>query len=188
MKQWKNIPGYEGIYQASNLGDVRSIPFERADKTGRISHYAGKILKQHKNSRNGYMYVHLLGKAHSVHRLVLSAFTGNRAGMDVNHLNGNKEDNRIENLEWCSRSENIRHAIKNGLNDLSPMMKAARKRNETAKKPVTAIIDGNEVYFESVNSAARGTGISPRIVSNCCHGKLKKCNGVEFRFGDCRCR
>jgi hypothetical protein len=106
---WKQIEGYPG-YEVSMLGDVRSLP-----RKGRLS---VRTLKP--SLRDGYPTVWLrMGKAtmvHSVHRLVARAFLGESPAecTDVNHLNSDRRDNRIENLEWCTRKQNIRHAINAG--------------------------------------------------------------------------
>ncbi len=108
MKEiWKDTAGFLN-YQVSNLGNIRGI--------------YGKILKQHPN-RNGYISVTLYTNGNGekktvrVHRLVACTFIENPLGKrEVNHIDGNKCNNSAENLEWCSTSENIIHAYKNGLN------------------------------------------------------------------------
>lgn len=122
MKEiWKDIEGYEGIYQISNLGRVKSLirVIKRSD--GKIKTFKERILKPALNTF-GYPYVNLSkqGKVKSfvVHRLVVKAFIlniGNKS--DVNHINGIKTDNRVVNLEWNTRSENVQHAFDNGLNN-----------------------------------------------------------------------
>jgi hypothetical protein len=103
---WKDVPEYEGHYQVSNLGRVKSL------KRGK-----NKILKTRDNGR-GYMQVSLRKegerKRFLVHRLVMFTFLG-ESDMDVNHINGIKTDNHLENLEYCTRSENIQHAYDIGL-------------------------------------------------------------------------
>ena len=100
---WKDVIDYEGIYQVSNLGNVKSLKFNKE-----------KILKL--MPRSGYLRVELNQKSHSVHRLVLHTFVGlNETKPQVNHINGIKSDNRLINLEWVTQSENIRHAINTGL-------------------------------------------------------------------------
>lgn len=109
---WKDIKGYEGLYQISSFGYIKS--FKRYKE--------GKILRQAKYS-NGYLFVHLRPmlngqKSQMVHRLVAETFIPNPNNYPyVNHKNGNKQDNTIENLEWCTQSYNLKHALDIGLID-----------------------------------------------------------------------
>ncbi len=115
---WRLAKGLEHLYEVSNLGRVRSV--ERMVKTGYGGHRKIKVLlkKPFCNGR-GYLCVHASLKPRKnkyVHRLVLETFIGSApAGYECNHKNGIKSDNRLENLEWCTRLENIRHAIDNKL-------------------------------------------------------------------------
>lgn len=115
MEVWKDIPGYEGFYQASTLGRIKSL--ERLDSKGR--RLKGRILKDGESS-NGYRVVSLVrdGKQHSftIHRLVAKLFLDRVDGKDyINHIDGDKNNNRVDNLEWCTKSENTNHAIRLGL-------------------------------------------------------------------------
>ena len=111
-EKWKEIPGYDGDYQVSNLGRIRSF---KKWNDGRKS----RILKPSTNSY-GYHFVMLSknGKQtpKTIHRLIAKAFIPNpKNKRTINHKNGDKADNKIENLEWATYSENHKHAFKNGL-------------------------------------------------------------------------
>lgn len=98
---WKDIAGLEGMYQVSSIGRVRKTPRSEED--------SGRILKQHL-SKCGYLQVPLNGKQQYVHRLVAEAFILNPDNKEtVNHKNEDKTDNRLENLEWMTRRENLRY-------------------------------------------------------------------------------
>lgn len=115
---WKDIPNYEGIYQVSNLGNFKS--YDRIVFFGKIKTLRpGKKLKFRKN-KHGYLYtvfsVNKVRKTIKVHRIVAQVFLENNDNkLCVNHINGIKDDNRVENLEWVTHSENIIHAWKIGL-------------------------------------------------------------------------
>lgn len=111
---WRDIIGYEGLYQVSNYGRVRSISFRNqyCEKT-RI-----KILNQHDNGR-GYLRVALTKNAKvrhkRVHRLVAEVFLFNPAGLiEINHINFNTYDNNVDNLEWISHEDNVKYSKDNG--------------------------------------------------------------------------
>lgn len=113
-EQWKDIAGYEGLYQVSNLGRVRSL--DREDSGGRKR--KGRVLRA--GNVCGYPFVNLSknGQQHvvRVHRLVAEAFLGPcPEGLSVNHKDCDKANNRADNLEYITHSENIRHAAENGL-------------------------------------------------------------------------
>jgi tRNA U55 pseudouridine synthase TruB len=118
MEVWKDIEGYEGYYQVSNLGRVKSL--ERVVQGGRWGFQKEKsILMGQSTDSYGYKVVGLrkLTRRHfKVHRLVAIAFIENKDSKDqVNHKNGIKSDNRVENLEWVTAKENNIHAVKIGL-------------------------------------------------------------------------
>ena len=114
MEIWKNIKGFENKYQVSNLGNIKSLNYEvEFGKNKRI--IKGKILKFNFHKR-GYSYVHV-GKKRTVHRIVAENFIPNPFNKQfVNHINGIKTDNRVENLEWVTHSENCIHAYVTKLN------------------------------------------------------------------------
>jgi|688.fasta_scaffold508694_2 hypothetical protein len=115
MEKWKDIKGYEGKYQVSNLGNVKSLQRFANHWQGGIRIVPEKILKQF--IKQGYYYVDLGNKKqYRVNRLVACEFlinTYNKA--EVNHNDGNKLNNHATNLEWATRSENMKHCYKTGL-------------------------------------------------------------------------
>lgn len=125
MEQWRSIPGYEGIYQVSS--------------EGRVKNAYGHVLKP-ETAKNGYKRVTLFDKKKfQVHRLVALAFIPNPDNKEVvNHRNGVKADNRVENLEWVTWSENAKHAYATGLKYVSDerkrQMSEAMKERWRAKK------------------------------------------------------
>jgi len=109
---FKDITEYEGMYQVSDKGEI--IGLDRFDSTGRFRKGITLTLER---CNEGYLRVHLLKNSKathfSVHRLVATAFIPNPGNKpQVNHKNGIKDDNRVENLEWATRSENMNHAVK----------------------------------------------------------------------------
>lgn len=105
MEIWKDIPGYEGLYQVSNIGRVKSFYYYGGERE--------RIMKP-LDVGQGYLRVALYKnkkeKSHYIHALVLWAFVKERPkGLECNHLNGDKHDNRLENLEYCTRAENNLH-------------------------------------------------------------------------------
>ena len=169
---WKSIPGFEGYYEASNLGRIRSLDRKMVSSLGKEYIKPGRIRKLVYCDSNGYYYVVLCGKVKKtciVHRLIALTFLENPNGFEcVNHKNENKLDNRVENLEWCSKSYN---------NHYGSM--------ETASfKPVIAkqISTGRELAFPNARQAAKYTGANYKNISACCRGKRKQAMGYEWRF------
>lgn len=116
---WKDIEGWEGSYQVSDCGRVRSLDRMVESSNGRFRRFEGQVLRLQTNT-NGYLYIGLHGAGRhvgaAVHRLVLQAFGGPAPeGHECNHKDGDKSNSRIENLEWSTKSDNQRHAYANGL-------------------------------------------------------------------------
>jgi hypothetical protein len=115
MIKYKDIVGYEGLYEVSSDGRVYSKNFNR---------FCGRRIRKIQKRKDGYMQI-MLNKDKEkrclkIHRLVAEAFLDNpNKYKDVNHINGNKSDNRVENLEWCNRSHNVTHAYRIGLKNIN---------------------------------------------------------------------
>lgn len=172
---WKDVKGYEGLYQVSNLGRVRSLIKCNAHPN------IPRIMKLHTNKK-GYAKCHFFNKLVSVHRLVEEAFINNSDNKpQVNHKDGNKQNNRADNLEWATNSENQLHANANGLNE-------NRKKTHLQKvcKRVSQFdSDMNCVgSYESTSQAARITGINQSAISGCCRNLYgyKTAGGYKWAF------
>ena len=148
MEIWSPVPGYEGIYEASDLGRVRGL----VAKKGRVP---GRILKGvPAGPTRSYLYVGLYGgagrssnKRRSIHRIVMAAFHG-PSDLHVNHINGNTFDNRLCNLEYCTPQQNTAHAWRTGLLPAPPPSPlgedhpSATISEETAKRIIRMGADG----------------------------------------------
>lgn len=182
---WKDIDGYEGIYCVSNLGRILSVKFGPKNVSTSAS-ASPKIMKQSRSS-SGYFHVQLYLNGESstklVHILVAKAFIPNPENKrEVNHLDGNKENNSANNLEWVTRSENQRHAIRMGLRPKSPMI---GRRGELcpSSRPVLQY-DLNGLFVKKWPGrpeAARYYGCSPSSISNCVIKGKGSCLGFMWR-------
>ena len=176
-EHWEDIENYEGIYQVSNYGRVKSLSRKISNGTGfYIS--KEKILSGHINSK-GYIQVELKGKPVLVHRLVAKVFIPNIDNKpQVNHIDGDKINNRVENLEWCTNSENQIHAYKNGLNIHSGKSGRPKKKVCQIDLKTGKIIN----IFNSIAEARRSLGVSKDNISQVCNGKRHKCLGYGWKY------
>lgn len=167
IESWKDIDGYEGLYQISNLGMVRS--FSKGDSVK---------YKKPQNRSDGYYQVRLYqnwkGQNKKIHRLVALAFIENPNGYKcVNHIDGDKQNNSVENLEWCDHSYNNLHACQTGLRK-----KYLGGDNWEAKQVVQKNLEGEVVKtWGSIREAARALKISESSISSCINGRSKKGTG-----------
>lgn len=160
MEIWKDVEGYEGLYQVSNMGRVKSLKYDKE-----------KIIKSCKNSR-GYLIVNLYKdkkmKDHKVHRLVAQAFLPNPNNLpQVNHKNEIKTDNRVDNLEYCDSSYNNNYGSR------------TERAVKAKSKPVLQFTKDGEFIrkWESATQVSRELGFNQSSISNCCKGKIYKSVG-----------
>lgn len=116
---WKPVVGYEGIYEVSNFGRIKSVDriITTTNNTTRIRR---GVIRKPSNNQWGYLQVSLhregIRTCFRIHRLVAIAFIPEQDGKhEINHIDGNKKNNKTNNLEWCTTSENILHAVRTGL-------------------------------------------------------------------------
>lgn len=186
MEIWKDIKGYEGLYQISNYGRVKSLK-------------KNIIMKPFNN--NGYLRINLYkngkSKKYLIHILVAEHFISEKPFKDaeINHKDLNKKNNHVDNLEWVNPSKNVKHAIENinGRKEkLKKNMAEIGKKYyyigvEKSKKPVMQI-DKNTgkiiAIFNSAREASQKTNSNWKNISQVCSGKRKTHNGYIWKFAD----
>ena len=152
---WKDIKEYEGLYQVSNLGRVRSVDRRLPFKDGKKFWKSSFISISPNNC--GYMRVGLVKnkkqKKHFVHRLVAEVFIDNPCDLEqVNHLDGNKENNKVSNLEWCDKYHNIKHSIYTGLrSDMVGTNNHQSKLDDMKVKEIKRLLKNNITCTEIAN-------------------------------------
>lgn len=168
MEEWKPIKDFEGFYEVSNFGRVISLP-----RNGTIS--SKRILK-HKIDKDGYHQVTLrkngTKKYVKVHRLVGETFIENRDNkQQINHLDGNKNNNVVSNLEWCTPQENSLHSVR-----------CLKNVNTTFYKPKKIVCVETGEVFNSINDAGRKYRVSPQCIRKCAKGEYNTIKGKHWKF------
>lgn len=172
------------------LKTIVDFPNYKVDSEGRVYNNQGNELRQTKN-RSGYLVVKLcrdgFEKQCSVHRLVASAFYDNPdQSLEVNHIDGNKENNHIGNLEWVTRSENLKHAYNHGLRKshltIDDRRKGASIIKEISSRPVRVIETGR--IYPSLRDCAKSMNCDVSAISKCCNGVANQHHGYHFTFAD----
>lgn len=170
---WKDIKGYEGLYQVSNLGRVKSL--KRYEKSGQKTRLRSeKILKQ--NNAMGYNYVILSKcsklKSYRIHRLVAETFISNLQQLpQVNHIDGNKTNNCVDNLEWCTASYNIKEAYRLNLSK--------------TRKVIQYSLSGDFVnLWSSIANASKSLNLDASAIAKCCKGKRNRVGNYLWKYND----
>jgi len=175
-EEWRAVAGYEGLYEVSNLGRVRSLDrvvIQPNPHNGKMQSVTrkGKILKQLK-ANSGYMFVTISSgnrqfKGHFVHRLVADAFIPNPQKLPhINHKDEDKTNNTAENLEWCD-----------------PMYNNNYGTHKKARKVVQMDMQSNIITeYPSTREAARVLGLNPHSIANVCRGLKKQTGGYRWKY------
>jgi len=173
-EQWRDIRGYEGLYQVSNFGRVKSL----SRKAGFVF-LREKVMKP-TLAKNGYLSVMLSNNKQKrvyVHRLVAEAFVPNPNNyLYVNHKDENKTSNVAWNLEWCTHNYNLNYGTHN-------KRLSERKKGQKTKSILQLTTDGRTVKeWTSIKEAAEQNGLNPSNISAVLHGYQNTCGGYVFKF------
>ena len=167
-EQWLDISGYEGLYQISNFGRVKSFYFKNP-----------RILKPHKvkGYSNVELYKNKKKKQFYIHRLVMENFCPieNMNVLDVNHKDEDKSNNHISNLEWMTHKDNLNY----GSRAEKARMKMQGKNSSRSKK--VRCVEKNVIY-EALREAERQLGIPATNISKACKGKIKTAGGYHWKY------
>lgn len=171
MKEiWKDIAGYEGVYQVSNFGRIKTLAHWQVYANGDKHSYKERI-RTPGIGPTGYLSIRLgsRGREAGVHRFVAETFIPRVSGKnDVNHIDGDKSNNRVDNLEWVNRKENMKHC-----------RKILKKEVGKAKTPILCIETGET--FESLSRAATTKGINLGHLSESLNGKRRTAGGLHWK-------
>ena len=168
---WKPIDGTNGQYEVSNTGKVRN-----AKKKNEL-----KFQRDNKGYLRLRVTVNRVRKSYKIHREVAKAFIPNPENKpQVNHIDGDKSNNAVSNLEWVTNIENARHALENGL--WGNVLKASQESNNRIKRPIKAthLETKKEICFESVSEAERYC--KTKHINQVLSGKRKTANGYTFEY------
>ena len=182
IEEWKDISGYEGFYMVSNYGNVRSVDRCFIRKNGKILHRKGCKISPFIN-KDGYRRVSLckdgIGRTYRVALLVAGAFLCKEGGLEVDHINANRNDDRVDNLRYVTHKENC--------NNLH-FIEKQKMRNLRMKSPKNKRVFQLDQFFGivkewiSLNEACRTLGLDPSTVSKACRDYRKTAYGFKWRY------
>jgi hypothetical protein len=185
---FKDIDGFENLYQISNLGNVKSLKRFVNGKNGGKVPVRERIMKQGKNHsgyKNATLSKEYVVKYFSIQRLVAIVFIPNPENKpQVNHKNGIVDDNRVENLEWCTASENNLHAFRElKRKPNTPWLGKSGKNHHRSKHIYQYDLNGNLINeFESAHLAAKHNNIRQSGISGCANGTYQTSSGFKWSY------
>ena len=182
-EEWRSVAGYEGLYEVSSFGRVRSVDREVRNRGG-VALKRGRVLSQ-KVMKSGRKSVNLwknnTGSMYLVNRLVAVAFLPNPDGLpEVNHKDEVVDNNRVDNLEWCTRKYNANYGT-------GKFRAAAKMRGRSFnEKPVDQYaLDGTFIKrHDSAMKAARDTGVTNSSIGRCANGRYKTAGGFIWKWSN----
>ena len=181
---WKPLPDFDGLVLVSNTGRVYVKEYQKTDSLGRKYTHGGLELSVYKD-QSGYLYVELpiVRKKFKLHRLVAKTWIPNPENKpQVNHKDGNKANNCVENLEWVTAKENIEHAFNTGLRDISRELSLCKRMTEMTSRAVICTTTGE--IFPSVSEAARQFGITHQGMHSRVSSGRPTRSGYTIKFVD----
>src|SRR5699024_5761663 len=183
IEEWRDVPGYEGLYQVSNMGRIKSLDRKVKYSDGRTFIHKGIILKPGQDHR-GYLYVNLSKKGkikpYRVHRCVAGSFLKRSPDKpEVNHIDENKENNKVSNLEWCNREYNNNYGTR-----IERIHSSDGIKNMVKERSIKVIQLENGVVknvWDSLMDCER-SGFHRKNIKKCCEGKQKTHKGFAWKF------
>lgn len=173
---WKDVVGYEGSYMVSNLGRIKSLDRKAPHPKGGLKNIKGRSISL-TEKENGYLFFLPFANGEKkmmyAHRAVAQAFIDNPGGFaEINHIDENKKNNRVDNLEWCDRKHNINHG--------TGIARATQKKSKRVKQ----IDRAGEIVavWASARGCARATGLSQGNISSCCRGETETAYGHRWEY------